>query len=747
MKITDKIHSAGSVDEILYGIPYDIASHMDARRCVVYLADSGGEELLTRIKDGPDVRELRLPVAETTPVGLAAIRSGVVNITDASNEQELASLSPALTPLADPGENTPTQILAAPIVFGDSLLGVLEVAGCRGKDRFDAQDEARAREIAQALSVAIHTRRTERRKRPGKFDYLLENHMITPSELDRAATDARAGQVAVESVLLRQYGVSKRDLLTSLAEYYQTAYEVFDETAPPDHLLRNLKASFMRGQCFVPLREDNGEIVVAVDNPQDVFKHDLVKSLFPGKPIRFHVATPDDVHAFIRRFSREQMPAAGIDEILEELAEEDGLDRFEEEEELSDDERATAAVVNKLINDAVARGATHMHVEPQPDGEATRIRVRIDGECALLTTIPAGVRDRIVSRLKRMAGAEPGLTAVVQQGEIRYSRYGGANLGILLQTVPMPGHDEAAVLHFLDAKAPSELGNLDMPRALFREVSEMLARPHGLVAVCTPGSADRRGLLGSVVTHASRPSRKVWAVGRHTEEQWVGVAHVLVDPLEGLDYGVAMEAVLHADPDVVVVGEVRDSDSAACVTQACRNGVLVVTAVQSHCPGLAVSRLLSEGIPPNDLSDYLLGILARHLVRGLCPDCKIARTPDDEQWQALVAEYGIERVKEDVGARILENPVVYEASGCEKCSGTGFAGRVPVYEYLGTTPRIRELVAQTPSGFAIRKLALGESMRTGRQDVIRRVFQGLTAMSEMDRLSPFPHDPYTPTHG
>ncbi len=309
-KICNKINAAANLDEILINLKDDITSLFEAERITVYVVDKNKRQLVSRLKSGKDIEEIRIPISAGSIAGWCALKNNTINIKDAYNANELASIDPDLR--FDDRWDLKTgfktrQILARPIGFRNRLLGVIQLMNRKTGKSFVKVDEKSLEEVAGILGIALHTqKKLTERYTMGKFDFLLENHLLTHQELDKGITLARQKQLPIETVLMSDIKISKKDLLSSLAKYYDTeAVEFTHDLMIPETLLTGLKIPFMRTNCWVPLREEDAGLVIAIDNPHDQQKTGEIKSLFPTRDLRFCVALKRVILEMINFFFRD----------------------------------------------------------------------------------------------------------------------------------------------------------------------------------------------------------------------------------------------------------------------------------------------------------------------------------------------------------------------------------------------------------------------------------------------------------
>ncbi|MBW2109121.1 MAG: Flp pilus assembly complex ATPase component TadA, partial [Deltaproteobacteria bacterium] len=625
------------------------------------------------------------------------------------------------------------QVLAAPISFQKYLLGAIQIINRKDGAPFSNQDEAAVQELCKILGIAIYNQKRMAKARPGKFDYLVENGILTQKELEKAVADARQAKKEVEDVLMHAYKVAKKDIGKSLSHYYRTPFIEYNEKVPiPGELLTGLKVPFMKRNFWVPIRQEGDNIVIAIDNPSHLQKIDMIKPLFAGKPLVFHVALKEDILQFINLFCREEKEQKDIDEILGQLAVED--EEIEEAERaVSDEDSAIVQLVNKIILDAYARNASDIHIEPYPGKKNTEIRFRIDGVCQLYQTVPYSYRAAIVSRLKIMADLDIAERRKPQDGKIKFKKYGGKNIELRVATVPTAGGLEDVVLRILHSGDPLPLDKIGLSKHNYDNFVRLIVQPYGLIFVCGPTGSGKTTTLHSALGYINKPDIKIWTAEDPVEITQVGLRQVQTHHKIGFDFATAMRAFLRADPDVIMVGEMRDKETTHIGIEASLTGHLVFSTLHTNSAPESITRLLDMGMDPFNFADAILGIMAQRLVRTLCKKCKKEYNPTRDEFDELVREYGskdFERLK----IAYSKDLTLYKAAGCSECNNTGYQGRMGIHELLIGTDPMKKLIQNKAKMEQIREQAIADGMTTLKQDGIEKIFSGHTDLLQVRKV-------------
>ena len=737
-KICNKINAAANLDEILINLKDDITSLFEAERITVYVVDKKRRQLVSRLKSGNDIEEIRIPISAGSIAGWCALKNTIINIKNAYNASELASIDPALR--FDDRWDLKTgfktrQILARPISFRNRLLGVIQLMNRKTGKSFVKVDEKSLEEVAAILGIALHTqKKLTERYTMGKFDFLLENHLLTHQELDKGIALARQRQLPIETVLMSNIKISKKDLLTSLAKYYDTeAVEFTHDLTIPEPLLAGLKMPFMRTNCWVPLREEETGLVIAIDNPHDQQKTGEIKSLFPTKDLKFCVALKRDIIEMIDFFFKDTQQPGGIEEILSEMQEE--TEEIEEDEnEIGEEDSMVVRLVNKMILDAHSRGASDIHLEPFPGKENTQVRTRIDGDCVLYQTIPFSYRNAVVSRIKIMSDLDIAERRKPQDGKIKFKIGDGGDIELRVATLPTQGGLEDVVMRLLDAGEPLPLDKIGFAKRNYENFTRAISAPYGIVFVCGPTGSGKTTTLHSALKYLNKPETKIWTAEDPVEITQKGLRQVQVKPKIGFDFAAAMRSFLRADPDVIMVGEMRDKETASIGIQASLTGHLVLSTLHTNSAPESITRLLDMGMDPFNFSDAILCVLAQRLARTLCKDCKQSYHPSAEEYTSLIREYEPDRFHKYVNIQYSDALRLNRPVGCRNCNNKGYRGRMALHELLMGTEEIKLLVQNRAKVDAIRAQAVKDGMTTLKQDGIEKIFAGLLELPQVRKV-------------
>ncbi len=692
------------------------------------MVDGIKRELVSRFKSGDEVGEIRIPMSNNSISGCSAFKKKLINIKNVYDDKELAAIDHDLKfdkSWDQKAGFTTKQVLVVPVIFKNYLLGVIQLINRKDGGLFSRLDEQSATEMAHILGIALYNQKRMAKARPNKFDYILKNHIVTEKELDTAIADARKRREPVEAVLMSDLKVSKQDIGKSLSQFYKVPFVTYNANTPvPSELIAGLKVPFMRNYAWVPLRKEDKKIVIAIDNPYDLQKVGEIKSLFAGKSLCFNVALKQDILKMIRLFTRKEKELASMEEILLQLQSEE--EEIEDEEYvLYEDDSAIVRLVNKIIIDAYNRGSSDIHIEPYPGKEKTRIRIRVDGVCAVLESISSTFRDNIVSRIKIMADLDIVERRKPQDGKIKFKKYGGTDIELRVATIPTQGGVEDVVMRILAAGETLPLDKIGFATRNYNNFVSAITKPYGLIFVCGPTGSGKTSTLHSALSYINNTETKIWTAEDPVEITQRGLRQVQVKPKIGFDFASAMRAFLRSDPDVIMVGEMRDRETTKIGIEASLTGHLVFSTLHTNSAPESITRLLDMGMDPFNFSDSILCILAQRLVRTLCKNCKESYHPSKSEYEALVREYGsFEAFEKNVHIPYTNNLVLNRPVGCKRCYNAGYAGRMGLHELLPGTDPMKKLIQSNSLIKILREQAVKDGMTTLKQDGIEKIFGG-----------------------
>jgi type II secretory ATPase GspE/PulE/Tfp pilus assembly ATPase PilB-like protein len=756
--VTNKIHATSNIDEIMLELSADICNLFNADRLTIYSLAEDKQSIVSKLKTGLNsFKDLKLPVAEHSIAGYVALSRRMVNIRDVYDEAELKAINPSLRFLQEVDKRTgyrTKQMLVAPVMEPQSqeLVGVIQLINNKAGMPFGHLTEEGVAELAQTLAIAFKQRQRPQAMRT-KYAFLISDAVLSAGEYELAARQARKKALDIEQVLIEEFQVRIPALGQALSKFFGVPYEPFkpDRIRPMD-LLRNLKREYVEQNQWLPIDDTKEGLVVLCLDPERIRSSRIAANVFPKAKIVFRVTTQKEFRETVNQFyGAETLDSGDIGDILSGMDDEstEAVDGMSADDVSAAADNELVKLVNKVIIDAYNQGATDIHIEPYPGKAKTEIRFRKDGSLGPYIEVPASYRNAIVARIKIMCDLDISEKRKPQDGKIKFKKFGPLDIELRVATIPTQGGVEDIVMRVLAAGEPIPLDKLGLTKQNEENLKKTVEKPYGLFFVCGPTGSGKTTTLHSVLKYLNTPDTKIWTAEDPVEITQKGLRQVQVNKKAGLDFATVMRAFLRADPDIIMVGEMRDKETTGTGIEASLTGHLVFATLHTNSAPESIIRLLDMGMDPFNFADALLGILAQRLAKRLC-SCKQPYTPEPPEIKSLLNEYceelqNTERFKQDPKAA-MENVykewvknygnergqlTLYKPVGCDKCGGGGFKGRCGLHELLVATDALKKLIQEHARVAQIVAVALEEGMRTLKQDGIEKVLMGITHMKEV----------------
>ncbi len=561
-------------------------------------------------------------------------------------------------------------------------------------------------ELAEALMVQSKLGKT----RP-LGEILVELGFVSPEDVEEALRRQRAGGGKLEDTLIQSGKISPEMLAQSLA--VQLGYPYIDpDENPPDPLAAEMipEAAARRYTVF-PHHLEDGRLVVLMKDPRNIFAIDDLRIL-TGKEIQPAVATEEKIVKLIERYYGS---TGDLSELARELAQ--GRPEEQAEEESALDDNAVVRLVNQIIREAYLQDASDIHVEPREDH--VLVRIRIDGALREYTKLPKSAANAIIARIKIMGRLNIAEKRVPQDGRVRF-RDRSIDVDLRLSTVPTVYGEKAVMRLLRKASEIPEIEELGFAPDVLERFKDVISKPYGIFLITGPTGSGKSFTTFSILKRISTPDKNTMTVEDPVEYEIPGINQVQVNPQAGLDFAKALRAFLRQDPDIIMVGEIRDTETAKIAVEAALTGHLVIATLHTNDAAGAITRLDEMGVELFNISASLIGVLAQRLVRKVCDHCKVEVEPDPEVLRRL------ELTPED-----LKDATLYRGAGCERCGGTGYKGRYAIHELLVIDDEIRHAIIEGKSATEIKELARKKGMKTLREDGIQKALQGITTLEEV----------------
>ncbi len=637
---------------------------------------------------------------------------------------------------------------------------------------------------ASQLERAVVEQRQLRERRVG--DILVDSQIVSPEQLLQALESqsrmpiVRIGEalVAMQLISAEQLGaaleqqkhergmplgqllvlrgwVTREQLQSALAR--KMGYPTVDVAHFPVELLalQRLPHAMARRLEVLPLLLREGRLIVAMEDPtrRDVLEEiefvaqaKVVPTLAPlGQLAQGIRAAYERIGAMQgSRREGEHLDAPRTDQLVETLEREGGLRAEFDERPIEQSDNNLVRLINSMILEAHARGVSDIHIECQPGREKVRIRFRRDGVLAPYLELPHTYRQAVVARIKVMCDLDISERRKPQDGKINFARFSQRHpLELRVATIPTTHGLEDVVLRLLASSKPLTMDELGMGAPQLAALREAVERPHGMVLCVGPTGSGKTTTLHSVLAHINTAERKIWTAEDPVEITQPGLRQVQVNPKIDWTFARALRAFLRADPDVIMVGEIRDQETADIAIEASLTGHLVLSTLHTNSAAETVGRLLDMGCDPFNFADSLIAVLAQRLVRRLCPSCVRHRPLEAHEREALMDDYlrVLPPKQRPQRAELLSSWQTqyglkgvlqhHEASGCADCDHSGLRGRAGLHELLIVSPGLRQLIQSGARAEEIQRQALMEGMHTLRQDGILKVLQGVSSLAEV----------------
>ena len=736
--VINAMNEAKSFDGI-FNLYNEILMLVDAERMSMYVLDYDKKELYTRVPARIDVvGEIRLPLNENSIAGYVALTHKSVNLVNAYNQEEVARISPSLVFDGSWDKKTgfrTRQLLTVPILHGESVVGVFQLLNKKHGKRFTEEDEENANLIVKPLGIAFLNHILLSQKQRTKFGYLLAQNKITQEELNAAITEARKSKIDTESILMDRYKIAKADLGASLSAFYNCPFIEFDPARIlPCDLIKTLKLDYLHKNFWIPIQHEGDTVVVLMDDPYALHKCDIVKDLLPHLKVQYAVGIRADILCYIASSASQTPNKDPIGDII-------GVLKTEEVEEKEDDattrvnenDSTVTRLANQIIIDAYKQRASDIHIEPYGVRADTVIRFRIDGSCVEYQKIPSMYRRPLIGRLKIMAKLNIAERRLPQDGKIRF-RLQDREVELRVSIMPTARGDEDMVLRVLASSEPVPIEQLGLNERNLKELKNIVEKPYGLILCVGPTGSGKTTTLHSVLGYINKPDKKIWTAEDPVEITQRGLRQVQVQPKIGLTFAAALRGFLRLDPDVIMVGEMRDQETAAISVEASITGHLVLSTLHTNSSVETVIRLLDMDLDPFTFADAMLGILAQRLVKKICQECKEPYHPSRDQYDELARNYGEEGF-EKLGVPYNEAFVLYRGKGCAVCNYTGYRGRIGIHELLLTSDRIKRLIQSKGRSAELLIQGKEEGLTTLVQDGTLKILNGITDIKQVQAVA------------
>jgi type II secretory ATPase GspE/PulE/Tfp pilus assembly ATPase PilB-like protein len=575
---------------------------------------------------------------------------------------------------------------------------------------------------------------------------LVKEGLISSEQLDTALVWQKQNrQQPLGEILVSQGLISKADFQFALAKKLGFPYVDLKKFEIDNETVKLIPEELARKHGVLPLCISDDKLLLAMENPMSWEALEEVR-FHTGKHVDVAIASREEMERIIERvFSAEDLGSLSFEEC-------EGWET-EETEPIGETGSIIVELVNKIIIGAANRGASDIHIEPDWTGENTVVRIRKDGRLIHFYEIPPTLRRAVPIRIKVMAGMNIAVRRTPQDGKISFRRAGKQSIELRVVTLPTVGGQEDVVLRILSGGKPLPLAELGLSQRNQQQLMPLIDKPSGLIIVCGPTGSGKTTTLHSILALLNIPDRKIWTAEDPVEIVQKGLRQVQVFPKIGLDFAAVMRSFLRADPDVIMLGEMRDQETAHTCIEASLTGHLVFSTLHTNSAAESVVRLLEMNMNPFNFADSLLGILAQRLTRTLCSHCKQAYRPASNELNSLLVEYCKEldavvispeqaktmhkNIAQEWKQRFADPSghfTLYRPVGCEECEHGGYKGRIGIHELLVANSTLKKQIVDAAPVSNILATAINAGMRTLKQDGIEKVLQGMTDLLQVRKV-------------
>jgi type II secretory ATPase GspE/PulE/Tfp pilus assembly ATPase PilB-like protein len=699
-----------------------ILNMFGATRMSIFQRRRQHQDLVARFKTGKETLEIKVPISPMSIAGYVAISQLPLLIADPYNAAELKAIHPRLR-FADKFDKDndfkTTNILCVPILNAGVLMGVMQIIN-KQNGSFDDNDLARANDLALVLGAKF---RYELGGTNNPFDSLLHKGLINEPALKALLSTSKDTRTIVQG-LMSEHRVPEHEIGHSLSIHYQVPFIGY----LPDKYHRyegesKLNLSYLKRNHVAVISDVEGNPIVLMAEPNNAALLMETESALGIESYEIAVGLPHHILQYLGEGGGGAAPG-DMNEILDEI----GLSSEENDElvdELSDDAPAVVRLVSRVLHDAKRLGASDIHIDPEKNAP-TRVRMRVDGVCRDMNKVPNSHHNAVIARIKIMSNLNIAEKRVPQDGKLAF-KMNGQLVEVRVATIPTVA-GEGVVMRLLASGGAMPIEKMNLAPTNLKRLEDMIKKPHGILLVVGPTGSGKTTTLHAILGYLNTPEKKIWTAEDPVEITQPGLQQVQVSPKIGFTFANALRAFLRADPDIILIGEMRDKETAHAGIEASLTGHLVLSTLHTNSAPETITRLLDLGLDPVNFSDACVGILAQRLIRTLCGKCKEEYVASDTDMAFIKRQYGTQMLDE----LALPSPLkLYRAKGCEECGNTGYKGRTGVHELLGMTPELRSLVYKEASVAEMKKQATQDGMRTLVQDAIFKVIKGDTDIPQV----------------
>jgi type II secretory ATPase GspE/PulE/Tfp pilus assembly ATPase PilB-like protein len=580
--------------------------------------------------------------------------------------------------------------------------------------------------IERAIENAFTKGKVTARTKVG--DILVEAGLVTKEQVENAIDSQEEGKKKrIGSLLIDKGLITEKQLLTVLAAKFLLRFVDLETIVPAKETLAALPLDIIHELRLFPIEDDGRKLVVATSEPADYTIPDSLR-FYTNRKVQLVVATSKQISDAVSKYYPKK--EYKVEDIISGMTDKVDIELETEEIDISESDSQIVSLVNRILLDGYNKGASDIHFEPGYRDQPFQVRYRIDGLCSIMHEVPKTHKRAIISRIKIMSNLDIAERRKPQSGKI-VVWHQGRQIEYRVEVTPTVGANEDAVLRVLASTEPLPLEQMAFSAANLESMKEILGQSYGIILCVGPTGSGKTTTLHSALKAINTPEKKIWTIEDPVEITQRGLRQVQVLPKIGLTFHEALRSFLRADPDIIMIGEMRDEETAKTAIEASLTGHLVLSTLHTNSAPETIVRLIDMGMDPFNFADALLGVLAQRLARRLCEKCKESYQPDKEEYDRLVEIYGIDWFRAHDGIAYSPGLTLKKKVGCETCNGSGYKGRIAVHELLISREAIKQLIRHKAPVDQLRGAAMAQGMRTLLMDGIHKVFQGFTDLTEI----------------
>ncbi|WP_133471796.1 ATPase, T2SS/T4P/T4SS family [Paraglaciecola marina] len=723
--ISATVHQHPSLETAFADIEPLILAAFNAQRLSLFQRRTRNRDLVARHKTGSQPREIKVTLNTQSIAGYVAMAQQSIVVNDPYDQEAIQSVHSKLKfdkKYDRLNRFKTTNILCVPVKHDGILLGVMEILNKETGD-FDNEDLDLAIEVSKVIGEAYQY---ELGGTSQPFEYLGHKGLLDPKILNNLSNSSNIKYATY--LLNTEHDINEEQICEALSIYYQAQYIDYLPTQyHASHTDIKLNNEYLKHNMVAIVKDDRGQIIILMFEPNNTALLMEIENALGTDNYQLAFSLPSKIFQYLGE-NNETETRSEFDDILGEIHTSEGSVE-KSEEFVDDDEPAIVRLVSSVLYEAKRLNASDIHIDPE-DGSPTLVRMRVDGIVRDLNQVPESHHNALVSRIKIMSGLNIAEKRVPQDGKLTFN-VSGQKVDVRVATIPTVV-GEGVVMRLLPSGEVLPLDQINLAGRNVQKLKSLVSIPHGILLVVGPTGSGKTTTLHAILNHLNTPDRKIWTAEDPVEIKQYRLQQVQVNPKIGFTFANALRSFLRADPDVILIGEMRDKETASAGIEASLTGHLVLSTLHTNSAPETITRLLDLGMDPVNFSDACLGILAQRLVRVLCPHCKEKHKPNDTELAFIKRHYGKQYIEE---LRLNSDTHIYHAKGCPECDNTGYKGRTGVHELLSMSNELRSLVYKGSSVADLKDQAMKDGMRTLVQDALQKVLKGDTDITQVQVLS------------